>query len=286
MVCPLEIHGMAIRDIVTNLIGAKPTVASIEESIATQRASRVEFAGEIERIGQSRASLVGDAAAIEKASRDMAALKNKIEDIDLVLPSLVELLTQANARARVEAIARHKAASLKAFENLEVAIAAASRANEAAKMVWDAAWNEIGSQDVHLHLVPIAFHSLLVPDLIDHWRDTVRGALFPGEKKHQPVAQWGKDDRPAAPAPYRREDDVMQLGHVRKPLFAPMPSVLRDPRREEARPGDVLVKVVRSGYPDREGKQCIPGDIISVRPKTAEAAHENGAVEYLDEAAA
>lgn len=276
---------MAIRDIITNLVGANPTVASIEESIAGQRTRRVEFSAEVERIGQSRTALIGDTAAIEKASREASALKAKIEDIDLVLPSMEELLTQAKAKSRLEAIARHKVASLKAFENLEAAIAAASRANEAAKAVWDAAWNEIGSQDVHLHLVPIAFCSLLVPDLVDHWRDTVRGALFPGEKKVQPVAQWGKDDRPQR-APPRREDDPMQIGHIRKPLFAPKPAAPRAPRRETARPGDVLVKVVRNGYPDRDGRQCIFGDIISVRPKTAEVAHENGAVEYLDEAAA
>jgi hypothetical protein len=62
------------------------------------------------------------------------------------------------------------------------------------------------------------------------------------------------------------------------------------PKRPERRPlkfetagdGEVLVTVLRAGYPGRDKAQCLTGDVIAIPAGTARFAVQNGACEYYE----
>jgi hypothetical protein len=63
------------------------------------------------------------------------------------------------------------------------------------------------------------------------------------------------------------------------------PAKKREPIIEVAGQGEVLVRVMKSGYESPSGKQCANGDVVAVPTETARLAVMNSAVVYLEEGA-
>jgi hypothetical protein len=126
----------------------------------------------------------------------------------------------------------------------------------------------------HLLMTPetiVAFE-----DGIERLRDAVSGRLpkaAPDTSRPRPTV------KPQTPRSFQR---AVRLGE--NP--APPPMKPRELFRDQAKPGEVLVSVMKAGYEAPDGRQCTVGDQISVPVKIAEQAVRNSAVVYADEGVA
>lgn len=267
---------MALKDIIAKVLGTEPTAEMIANKIREAQDNRAALLAEIDGLNRSRQDMIGDPKAKERARKRITEARDEIEDIEAMLPGLQARYGESQAQEAARMLARHRIAMVAVFENLDRTITAADAANRQAVSAWEAACVDLGHQVVHLNFPILYFGAPLSTETIDHWRQTVRDALTPTARVPVPPIATLVPNL-ARPESFQRRvyvDTGTGTGTA--------PTKKREPIRETAGEGEVLVSVMRAGYESlKSGKQCALGDVVALPIEIAKSAVRNSAVMYL-----
>jgi hypothetical protein len=272
---------MALKDIIAKLLGTEPTAETIATKIREAQDNRAALLAEIDGLNRSRQDMIGDPKAKERARKRIIEARDEIEDIEAMLPGLQDRYRDSQAQEAARMLDRHRGLMVAAFENLDHAITAADAMNRQCVSAWEAACTDLGHQVVHLNFPILYFGAPLSTETIDHWRQTVGDALTPARAPAAVV----KPIATLVPKKARPESFQHRVYLDRDTEAAPVRK--REPIRETAGEGEILVSVMRAGYESlKSGKQCAPGDVVALPIEIAKSAVRNSAVIYLEEGAA
>lgn len=135
--------------------------------------------------------------------------------------------------------------------------------------------NDPPLKQIVTRVAPDFDHHFVTP--LEQVRVLPHGDMTHGVRLYETPAPPGDVKRVAAPLPATRaQDDVVTRFRKPRPQ-SPLPEV--------PLPGMVRCRVLKSGYPDGEGRLLLYGDLIDVAEQVAFLAVANGAVEFVEPAA-
>jgi hypothetical protein len=273
--------------IISDLLNFKPggkrgaNVADVEKSLARLAAVRESaHAAIVSILNQRREALLADAAddVIAKLDADADSHRLSLERYDLAEPELLNQLQGLRSSARQARWAELRKRRIDADRIYAVALRSAVDAFENLVAVADAALNEGFASEVgHSFATAPRIVDRTVCDAFEAETERLREAVAAPPVKAAPTAT-------VAPKP-QKPQSLQHRVFADQPA-TPAPAKKREPIRETARDGEVLVSVMRAGYESPSGKQCLAGDVVAMPIDMAKTALRNSAVSYIDGGAA
>lgn len=240
-------------------------------------------------VKRRRDLLLSDASDEDIRTLDLEAdrVRIRIEKIELAEPMLLDELRQTQNSHREEQWRelhkRHHAAALAYAAALRVAVDALDD------------FARIGAEAQSAGFARELASTAAIPPRVVH-PEQVERFLFETERQHdaEVARQEGrKPTPPAAPAPPAvaapRKYLTGALAAPKAPARAPAkisestpPKPPRKPIADEKRDGEVRILILRDGYEDPRGRQCLMNDVVSVRDDVAVQVVQAGAADFVD----
>jgi hypothetical protein len=272
--------------IISDLLNFKPggkrgaTVADVEKSLARLAVGREAAQASISTIlNQRRDALLADASddAIAKLDAEADGHRLSLERFDLAEPELLAQLQNLRSAARRARWAELQRRRMDADRSYAVALRAAVDAFESLIRVSDDALNEgYASELGHSFATPPRIIDRVLCDAFEAEAERLREAvagIVPVANPAPAIIERPKVARQQSPLQHKVYlDQQPEVGPPKK----------REPIRETARDGEVLVSVMRAGYESPSGKQCLAGDVVAMPIDMAKTAVRNGAVTYAE----
>lgn len=292
---------------IRKLLNGGAGAAGVEGLTAAINAITAEVAQHKAELGQipkrrSEAALADDGevrcAALTTRETELYA---SIEVAEIRIGKLREKLREQINLRRLDRIEHHRRTAREKFEALRAALRAAVEANEAASQAYAAAAAELGAGDA-FSLVSRADYlppGVVVRDMVENWELVVRreldGAARTAPRSPAPsIAAVPVNNDATAKIPHGAPGkgpialyQVPARPQSAKPIAVPKAPAVRasqpkrSPIRDHAKPGEVLVELLRSDYEDPSQRRCMQGDVISLRPEIARSVVGNGIGEFV-----
>jgi hypothetical protein len=268
--------------IIKKLNGTSADPATLQATLADLDRERTATRAEIEAQQKRRhQALLDDEpdSVIDKIERELARATVRLEKLNVAEAPLRERIAAAKADAQKRAIGRHFDIIAARYADLRADVLKAEASQVALMQARDAAIAEVGEHAVNLALPIFAFGALLGSGHAQHFVEQNDGTLAAARAAR---ARDGSPKKaPAAPKPA-----TSRVVLPKRAAPAPRPAVTKaaplGDDLSQPGPGEVAVRVLRSGYPDPSGRQCERGRRIVLVRDVAEKAAQAGAIEIIE----